>query len=123
MWTFRAWDYGLSTGLFFALVFHLPVILVLWPRIIWRKNWLFGVVPAAVLVVGAFVLNMAGTSERHGGLMMEDGVLVPPPEVERGGVGRRMCAGSWCVLSAVGLAGGRGPLRHDPAASAALLWS
>jgi hypothetical protein len=61
-----AWDYGFSAGLFFAMLFHLPVILVLWPKIIWRKNWLFGVVPAVVLVLGAFVLFMTGTTEQTG---------------------------------------------------------
>lgn len=83
MWIFRAWDYGLSPGMFFALLFHLPVILVLWPRIIWRKNWLFGVVPAAVLVLGALALNVAGTSSTGMEIAMtEDGVLVPTPEIE-----------------------------------------
>jgi hypothetical protein len=83
MWTFRAWDYGLSPGLFFALLFHLPVILVLWPKLIWRKNWLFGVVPAAVLVGAAIVLNVAGTSQTSMEIVVaEDGSLAPSPDVE-----------------------------------------
>ena len=83
MWTFRAWDYGLSPGLFFALLFHLPLIVVLWPKIIWRKNWLFGVVPAAVLVLGAIALNVAGVEHTSTELLIvEDGVLAVPPEVE-----------------------------------------
>lgn len=98
MWTFRAWDYGLSGGLFLALGLHVPVILVLWPKIIWRRNWLFGVVPAAVLVLGAIVLNMAGT-EHTGVIALEDGVLVPPPEAEVIDAGDEL---RWQVLVLVG---------------------
>lgn len=83
MWTFRAWDYGPSAGMFFALLFHLPVILVLWPRVIWRKNWLFGLVPAAVLVGAAFVLNVAGTSQTSQEIVItEDGAWAAPADVE-----------------------------------------
>jgi hypothetical protein len=103
MWTFRSWDYGFSAGALIALGLHLPVIMVLWPRIIWRKNWLFGVVPAAVLVSVAIVLNMTGTSHTEA-LMTEDGVLVAPPDLNVAEADTGMRWQLVVLLSAFGLA-------------------
>lgn len=105
MWTFRAWDYGLSGGMFLALGLHLPVIMLLWPRIIWRKNWLFGAVPAAVLVLVAIGLNTVGTSHTEV-LMVEDGVLVAPPGSELPDVGDGLRWQLLVLLGALALAFG-----------------
>lgn len=63
MWTLRAWSYGfspLTTGGILAL--HLALILVVWPGIVWRSNWLYGLVPAAICVAILIALNTAGVS-------------------------------------------------------------
>ena len=39
---------------------HVPLILLVWPRIIWKKNWLFGLIPAAIAVLLVFFLQFAG---------------------------------------------------------------
>jgi hypothetical protein len=62
MWLFRAWSYSFS-GLAVVVsttFLHLPVILLLWPRIIWRKNWLFGLIPAGMAFVLVLFLSFGG---------------------------------------------------------------
>jgi hypothetical protein len=58
LWVMRAWDYGFQSfpyALFGSL--HLPVILLLWPRIIWKKNWMFTM---SIATAAAFVLASVG---------------------------------------------------------------
>ncbi|BCX47979.1 hypothetical protein HAHE_18870 [Haloferula helveola] len=64
MWTFRAWSYGTDgvRAVFCVVCLHAPVILLLWPRIIWRRNWLFGVIPAGAAFLAALVLGAGGTT-------------------------------------------------------------
>ena len=59
LWTLRAGVYGFSPKLYaIIMLLHLPAVLLLWPRIVWRKNWLFGLIPAAIALMvvlsGAF---------------------------------------------------------------------
>ena len=61
LWYFRSLSYGVDVRAYAAvLVLHLPVILIVWPRIIWRRNWLFGLVPAVGMVVYGLFLNIGG---------------------------------------------------------------
>jgi hypothetical protein len=64
LWNFRALSYGaagLATTIGVAL-FHLPVVLLLWPRMVWRKNWLFGLIPAGIAFVVALFLAGGGVT-------------------------------------------------------------
>ena len=56
---------GLGAVLIIALL-PMPLILLVWPRIIWRKNWLFGLIPAGIAVLIVLFLQFAGveTEER-----------------------------------------------------------
>jgi len=56
LWYLRAGSYGGFGSLIVVGIslLHLPVILLLWPHVVWRKNRLFGLVPAGL----AFVLGM-----------------------------------------------------------------
>lgn len=64
MWLSRGGTYGLSgfAVLVGVLLLHLPVILLLWPRIVWRRNWLFGLIPAGLAFLAALVFA-AGSVE------------------------------------------------------------
>jgi hypothetical protein len=64
LWMTRPGVYGFSPFLVAIILgLHLPVILLIWPRIVWRKNWLFGMVPAGLALLVAMFFNLAGTSE------------------------------------------------------------
>ncbi len=64
LWYLRAGTYGASgltaTGL--VLLLHLPIILLLWPRIVWRMNWLFGLIPAGLGLGFAIFLAFGSTT-------------------------------------------------------------
>ncbi len=58
----RAWDYGFTASAYIVGIgFHLPMILIIWPRIVWRKNWLFGIVPAALCAAAVLAVAALGT--------------------------------------------------------------
>lgn len=61
-WTLRAGSYGLAgSGITVGvMLLHLPLVLLVWPRIIWRRNWLFGLIPAGVAFAVALFFAMAG---------------------------------------------------------------
>ena len=61
-WGIRAWTYGAegTAVLLGVLLFHLPIVLFLWPRIVWRRNWLFGLIPAGLAFLVVAFLNVAG---------------------------------------------------------------
>lgn len=87
LWTFRAWEYGFrpsATGL--VVGFHLPVALLLWPRIVWRRNWMFasGIAAlAAVVAIGLALGGVRSTSVNETLLVMnEGGGLAAPSPVE-----------------------------------------
>ena len=64
LWNIRAWTYGVSPGISAGLIaFHLSLILLVWPGIIWRRNWLFGLVPAGICLVLFLVLQVVGMSQ------------------------------------------------------------
>jgi len=60
-WGIRAWTNGAEgTGALLAVIlFHLPIILFLWPRIVWRRNWLFGLIPAGLAFLVVVLLSVA----------------------------------------------------------------
>ncbi len=64
LWYFRAGTYGASglTATGIILLIHLPIILLLWPRIVWRMNWLFGLIPAGLAFGIAIFLASGGTT-------------------------------------------------------------
>lgn len=67
LWHIRAWSYG-ATGtavVVGVMLLHLPVILLLWPRIIWKKNWLFGLAPAGLALVIALGMYVAGVNSQQ----------------------------------------------------------
>ena len=83
LWHFRAGAYGASGSLVVVgvLLLHLPVIVLLWPRVVWRSNRLFGLVPAGLAFVFALWLNAGGVQSHQtidiGSLLIEEGVLAP----------------------------------------------
>ena len=63
LWNFRAWTYGFSPGITAGLIaFHLSLVLVIWPGIIWRWNWLFGLLPAGLCLGVALAIQVVGVS-------------------------------------------------------------
>ncbi|MFK7851412.1 MAG: permease prefix domain 1-containing protein [Akkermansiaceae bacterium] len=86
MWLLRGWSYGFAgiAGLVTVTFLHLPVILLLWPRIVWRRNWLFGLIPAGIAFVFALVMNFAGTehSVELGNISQNGEEFVPAPVKE-----------------------------------------
>lgn len=63
LWTFRAWNYGFSPLVTLGFLgFHLSLILVIWPGIVWKKNWLFGLLPAGVALGLLMVTTLLGAS-------------------------------------------------------------
>ena len=63
LWNFRAWTYGFSPGVTAGLIaFHLSLVLMIWPGIIWRWNWLFGLLPAGLCLGVALAIQLAGAS-------------------------------------------------------------
>jgi hypothetical protein len=65
LWMFRAWVYGFNPFFVATIVLiHFPAILFVWPRIVWRKNWMFGLIPAGLSLLLAMFINIAGT-EQH----------------------------------------------------------
>ena len=67
LWHFRAGSYGHSGPLVSGAVMllHLPVILLIWPRIVWRKNWLFGLIPAGLALLLFIFMNSAGVKNEE----------------------------------------------------------
>lgn len=57
---------GLGAVLIIALL-HMPLILLVWPGIIWRKNWLFGLIPVGIAVLIVLFLQFGGI-ETEGGI-------------------------------------------------------
>lgn len=88
LWHFRAAAYGASGPLVVVgvLMLHLPVILLLWPQVVWRSNWLFGLIPAGLAFVLALWLGAGGVrSHRMMDIRMtqiEEGVLAPQLPIE-----------------------------------------
>lgn len=66
LWFIRAGTYGLDgfTATLGITLLHLPLILLVWPRIVWRKNWLFGLIPAGIAFGIALFLAVGGTESR-----------------------------------------------------------
>lgn len=79
VWNLRAWSYGLEgTGVALGvLLFHFPLVLILWPRIVWRRNWLFGLIPAGLAFAVLMMVNLAGVRS-------EESITLPqtPSETE-----------------------------------------
>lgn len=63
-WNVRPWSYGAECAATLAavLLFHVPVIIFAWPGIIWRKNWLFGLIPAGLAIGIAMGVGMMGVA-------------------------------------------------------------
>lgn len=61
LWIVRGGVYGFSATLFGVVAcLHFPGILLLWPRIVWRKNWLFGLIPAGLVAGVAMIAAVTG---------------------------------------------------------------
>ncbi|MDG2123269.1 MAG: permease prefix domain 1-containing protein [Verrucomicrobiales bacterium] len=64
LWKLRPGVYGFSPGLVGGIVLiHLPAVLLVWPGIVWRKNWLFGLLPAGVSLVAGMLYSFAATTQ------------------------------------------------------------
>lgn len=58
LWVMRGWDYGFQSFPYALFGFlHLPVIMLLWPKIIWKKNWMFTM---SIATAAAFALISVG---------------------------------------------------------------
>jgi hypothetical protein len=66
-----------------VLLFHLPFVMLLWPRIVWRKNWLFGLIPAGLAMILALIMNFMGTTQQSTEIQMP----IQPTEAVQTGVG------------------------------------
>ena len=62
LWMFRSGTYGFNPILSIVVLLYLPAILLLWPRVVWRRNWLFGLIPAGVALVIVLATSVLGTS-------------------------------------------------------------
>ncbi len=64
-WHSRADTFGFSwiraVGL--ATLF-LPIVLIIWPGVVWRKNWMFSAIPAGCILVAAFLVISLGLSSQ-----------------------------------------------------------
>lgn len=62
-WGVRAWGYGFEGSAFLAgvLLFHFPMVLVIWPGVVWRPNWLFGLIPVGIVIAVAMGASLLGT--------------------------------------------------------------
>lgn len=87
LWLLRGWSYGVSglTVTLAILFMHLPVILLLWPRIVWRRNWLFGLIPAGIAFAVALVLNLGGVESSQ-----EISGVLPQTEEEVAALNRQL---------------------------------
>ena len=64
LWLMRPGVYGVHPILYVIVVMlHLPAILLIWPRIVWRKNYLFGLIPAGIALVVAMAFSFSGTRD------------------------------------------------------------
>lgn len=60
----RAWRYGTSVaGLLATGSVFLTLVLLLWPGVVWRRNWLFSFVPAVVILLLAMAMMSVGTEQ------------------------------------------------------------
>lgn len=60
---FRASFYGPSWTFYLGLVgVFLPLVLLLWPKVIWRVNWLFSFIPVAVVFAAIMLAASLGTN-------------------------------------------------------------
>jgi hypothetical protein len=95
LWFFRAGSYGGFGSLVVVgtLLLHLPVILLLWPQVVWRINLLFGLVPAGLAFVMGIWLAVGGVqsnqtletlhaSQNIDALQNEEGELSPQQLIE-----------------------------------------
>lgn len=85
LWLMRGWSYGISglTVTLAILFMHLPVILLLWPRIVWRRNWLFGLIPAGIGLAVVLLLNL-------GGVESSQEIVFPQSEEEIAALNRQL---------------------------------
>lgn len=62
-WDYRANCYGFSftRALAIGMVF-LPIVLLTWPSVIWRSNWMFSVLPSAAIFIVIILLMSTGQS-------------------------------------------------------------
>lgn len=59
---FRASFYGPSWTFYIGLVgVFLPLVLLLWPKVVWRVNWLFNFIPVAVVFAAIMLAASLGT--------------------------------------------------------------
>lgn len=58
-WSVRPWDYGTrgTLGLLFMVAIHAPFALLVAPRVVWRKNWLF--LPVISFAAGGVLFFLA----------------------------------------------------------------
>lgn len=75
-WHVRAMDFGFSIPRALACsVLLTPVALLIWPDVIWRKNWMFTVVPTVVIFLLVFVAMTMG--QQTDSMMVIDPNAVP----------------------------------------------
>ena len=103
LWGTRAWVYGFHPGPVSIALLHLPVILLLWPRIVWRRNWLFGLIPAGAALLVVLALNFTGTESTQ--VIMElDKQGNPAIEVPVANPADEEAPRVWLLLALVGFA-------------------
>lgn len=91
LWNIRPWNYGFSWGSPLIGLMHIPFVLLLWPRIIWRKNWLYGVIPPVIALIAFWLIAFSGQkSETTVGAFETNAageliVVEPVIEIQNGG--------------------------------------
>jgi len=63
LWHGRAWTYGFSPIRALGIAACcLPILLMVWPGVIWRRNWMFSAIPTGVVLAIVAVLAGGGRS-------------------------------------------------------------
>ncbi|MGI9473158.1 MAG: permease prefix domain 1-containing protein [Rubripirellula sp.] len=93
LWNIRAWDYGFSMGRVVAVVsVALTMILLVWPDIIWRGNWLYQGLPTMLVLGGSFLAMTVGTSTQF-----VDGQPVKEPMISIDAMRIGLCVAFVCL--------------------------
>lgn len=66
LWNIRAWEYGFSWWRAIAVLsITLPLMLLVWPDVVWRRNWLFRWLPSALVFLFCMLAMTVGVQTEY----------------------------------------------------------